>query len=291
MEFIEQSGNTRVRAVVVAMLLVVACTPSGSGSDDNKSPVAQIEGPATSWLASEVTLDGSASYDPDNYHPSPPHGIASYTWELVSVPDGSLSILEATTEAMTTILPDRAGDYAASLVVTDEDGGVSAPATFTFAATPQPKSLAIEMSWDIDISDVNVHLINETAGGTWFEAPYDCYFSNMNPDWGPPGSVGDPALDMDDTVGYGPENIVVPEPEPDPVQYKVVVRYMSDSGVGGTNARLRVHDGAEFIFDQTQFLNQTGRTWVVGTVQMPEVVFTPIGTLFDCDFIPNCPEP
>lgn len=271
---------------MVVPLVAVAC---GRADSDNRRPVAQIADPGVVVINEAATLDGSPSYDPDNYHPDPPHGIVGYEWSIVAAPSGSTAGLGAATTSQVLFTPDVAGEYTVSLVVRDDAGAASDPATLTLDAIPVGTTLHVELTWDIDFSDANLHLVNATDGGVWFDS-LDCYYQNMAPDWGPSGPVGDPELDAD-VQGFGPENITIGEPETDQVEYKIVVRYFSDNGVGGTNARVRVSDGKSDVADVVENLNSTGRTWVVGTVTMPDVIFTPDGTLYDCADPGTCPAP
>jgi len=76
-----------------------------------------------------VTLDGSLSTDPDAHYP------LSYSWNIISKPDGSTAILSnpsAVTPSFTTDLP---GDYTVELVVTDSLGLGSAPDTVVISTT------------------------------------------------------------------------------------------------------------------------------------------------------------
>ena len=84
------------------------------------------------------------------------------------------------------------------------------------------------LSWSIDYSDVDLHLV-APGGKLWTEN--DCYFANLNPDWGDPEqSLDNPMLDIDNVSGYGPETIVLPSPVDG--LYTVVVHYWADYGGG-----------------------------------------------------------
>jgi hypothetical protein len=54
----------------------------------------------------------------------------------------------------------------------------------------------------------------------------DCAFANRAPDWGAPGRVDDPRLDIDDVRGFGPEIVSLDDPE-DGV-YRVLVHHCAD---------------------------------------------------------------
>jgi len=97
-------------------------------------------------------------------------------------------------------------------------------------------SIRAVLSWTIDNSDVDLHLVGPD-GTVWSEM--DCYFGNETPDWGVEGvTLDDPMLDFDNTSGYGPETIVLPEAEDG--LYNVVVHYFSDHGGGNAPSKVEI---------------------------------------------------
>jgi hypothetical protein len=115
--------------VVLAALALVACGGGGGSSDGNtnRTPVANA-GLAQSLAAGTlVVLDGRASSDPDG-------DALTYAWTLPTRPAGSAATLSSANTPQPTFMPDMAGTYIASLIVTD--GKVnSASATVTITAT------------------------------------------------------------------------------------------------------------------------------------------------------------
>ncbi len=93
----------------------------------NEAPVADAGSDQAVSLADLVTLDGSASYDPE----SEP---LTYTWSLVTKPSGSAAALDNPAAADPTFTADKEGLYEVELVVYD---GVkdSAPDTVSVTAT------------------------------------------------------------------------------------------------------------------------------------------------------------
>ncbi|MDH5545456.1 MAG: PKD domain-containing protein [Gammaproteobacteria bacterium] len=92
---------------------------------DNSSPatvsvLAAVDAPPVSSAGSSkyvttgsvVTLDGSASYDPNGQ-------LLSYTWTTVSLPTGSISTLSSNSVVSPSFTADVDGDYVFSLVVSD----------------------------------------------------------------------------------------------------------------------------------------------------------------------------
>ena len=101
-------------AALVVVVLLTACGGGGTSAPTppvHRSPVA-VTGPAQVVVAGTlVTLDGSASTDPDN-------DPISYAWTL-AVPTGSTAILSGASTAKPTFTPDVAGPFTATLTVSD----------------------------------------------------------------------------------------------------------------------------------------------------------------------------
>lgn len=139
--------------------------------------------------------------------------IVRVRWEVVGRPPGSSAEEpRPATEARTTFTPDLAGEYRLEFTVTDDDGE-SASCIATVRAIAN-EGLRIEMFWDSPSTDMDLHLLN--AGGERWRTNQDCYYVNCTsrpyPSWGPRGDEDDPNLDIDDTDGFGPENINIETP-------------------------------------------------------------------------------
>jgi len=78
----------------------------------NLPPVANAGPAQTVNLPTTVTLDGSASSDPEGH-------ALTYRWFFVSQPEGSAPVLESPTAAKPTFMPVWAGSYVVGLVVND----------------------------------------------------------------------------------------------------------------------------------------------------------------------------
>lgn len=238
-------------------------------------PVAVVDGPVELNTLETAVLDGSASFDPDN---PADNAIAEYHWALAQAPAGSSTHVQGS-GAQGSVFIDVAGQYTVELVVVDRAGLVSEPAYHTFEAVPWA-DLHVELSWSTNDSDVDVHLIDESRGGSLFNVPHDCYFQNMTPDWGPSGPIGNPTLDIDDVDGFGPENINVGAPE-DGQTYRIIVHYWDDWGTGPTDAVVRIYIDGALVLERQRNLPYTDRIWDVARIQWPTGTVEELGTMYD----------
>jgi hypothetical protein len=269
----------------------------------NACPEAVVTTSSLNVLPLEIiTLDGSNSVDVDG-----PNGMpVSYGWVVVSRPEGSTAqpverffnplrpADGGEADDMSTpsaqFFVDLAGEYVFNLVVTD-DLGFAAPsnscpqmdATILVSSLPD-EDIHVELTWttpgdpnetDTEGTDVDLHF-RHPNGQRWNQSPWDCYFANPNPDWGPTGPVGNPSLDIDDVNGAGPENINLNDPEftdqttlPGP--YLVGVHYYGSGGLfttdyGPSEATIRLYLGGVLAGTYTQVLNATNNFWEVAGI-------------------------
>ncbi len=87
----------------------------------NQPPVANAGTDQTVRVGSTVTLDGTASADPDENTP------LTFAWSIVSKPSGSNVTLSNASDTMPSVTTDKVGDYVFSLIVTDALGASSLP--------------------------------------------------------------------------------------------------------------------------------------------------------------------
>ncbi|MDX9999839.1 MAG: hypothetical protein RBU30_00950 [Polyangia bacterium] len=169
--------------------------------------------------------------------------IASVRWDMISQPAGSSAPGPSpATQLSTGFTPDLVGTYLMRLTVTDDQGN---PASCQFSVNATTgEGLRVEMYWNppespYDNSDVDLHLLHPSAsawaGGS---ADLDCYYANCQVpqilDWDVLNYTPDnPHLDLDDTMGYGPENINVGSPVIGH-SYAVGVHYYSNNGSSAT---------------------------------------------------------
>lgn len=106
----------------------IAIVPGGPPLSCNRPPTANAGPDQTVHAGTVVTLDGSASSDPDG-------DMLTFAWSFLAVPPGSTAALSNPAAVMPTFTPDRPGDYVVQLVVTDAEGAVSTPDTVTISTT------------------------------------------------------------------------------------------------------------------------------------------------------------
>lgn len=95
----------------------------------NAALVAEAGVDQGAFVGRQVTLNGSASHDPDS-------DPLTFSWTLVA-PEGSLASLSAESTAQPSFTPDAPGTYTATLVVSDPFGGASADSVVVMAITAE----------------------------------------------------------------------------------------------------------------------------------------------------------
>ncbi len=277
--------NVRV-AVVLCAASLAACNDSSLVNIplSNHAPTAVISGGMSLYQPLDTaTFDALQSSDPDG-------DPLTYDWEITERPLGSNSSIQPLDAGrFAEFFVDLAGDYTVRLTVID-DGGAQDVETFAFSAVPY-EAIHVQLTWNVDRADVDLHLTNQTQGGAFYTEPWDCFFANSQPDWGAlTSSADDPRLDIDDTEGYGPENINLDEPE-NGSQYHVYVHYYSDDNMGATTARIRIYLSGELKWEGTKSLSGTGKVWDVARIDWPSGAIQPVGTVFNHTYGAFAPKP
>ena len=279
----------RVGSIAMLVIFVAGCgneVPFFTDVPEKKKPVAIVDpvviaetGASVAAFDSFVSYEasGEASHDSDGE-------IVVWTWTVLTRPQGSglaiQSLEDADDDRRVRFRPDLVGAYAIELVVTDDDGLESAPAVYEFVVAAA-SGLLLELTWDRDYTDVDLHLVNEQPAAAFYEAPWDCYFQNTNPDWGVPGvSADDPLLPADIDDGFGPEIIGLRQPAPG--NYRVWSHYYCDDGFGGTEATVKLFFNGALVAEASAPLVHTGETWevaslVIATDGSPTLVLSTAG--------------
>jgi hypothetical protein len=198
-------------------------------------------------VGTDVVVDGSETHDPEG-------DPFSYVWSLTQQPGGSIAALVGQGQPTTQVTPDVVGDYDVTLRAIDVHGAYSDASVQIL-----PRDLSIVLTWipagdagcgnGCGQSDLDLHLVapNGSLGDygtcpagcdpsfcgelddshlTCRQSGTDCAYANRAPEWGQPGRIDDPRLDVDDVRGYGPEIISLDDPEDG--DYRVVVHYCLD---------------------------------------------------------------
>lgn len=220
--------------------------------------------------------------------------ITRYEWTAESLPSGSHVQLENPNGATTGLSfaggtqgLDVAGPYSFGMTVYDDLGTASTNhCTVDFEAIPTDTFLA-QLSWDTSFGDMDLHVIKKNDAGKYCgsgvafnglaencsDRGQVCYFSNCKatstsfPEWdGVSGRTdGDPALDIDDVSGFGPENINIDVAVAG--HYLVGVDHYSGAGGSGNTLRLYIYGQL-----QAEFFNVLNDSdwWEVAVVHWPE---------------------
>ena len=125
------------------MLLLTACGGGGGGSSTpqptpNQPPTADAGSDVSQVIQpTPITLDGSASSDPENDQ-------LEFQWQVAEQPAEADIELSRPTEAMTEFQPAVAGEYVFELTVTDPDG-LSSTDSVRVTLTNNPPSATVAM--------------------------------------------------------------------------------------------------------------------------------------------------
>lgn len=129
---------------------------------------------------------------------------------------------------------------------------------------PTATAISLVMSWDSNLTDVDLHLVR--PGGRTFDSSggSDCYYGASNPDWNTTrDNTDDPFLDVDDIDGLGPENINLQTTAPG--RYEVYIHYFADRNTGPTNATLEVHIAGNLAATVNRNIS-CNQMWHAGTI-------------------------
>jgi hypothetical protein len=142
---------------------------------------------------------------------------AQTSWSLTTKPAGSTSAMSATTQTgnqfKASLTPDLGGDYLATFTARLTTGETDTCSTTVHSNNT---NLILEITWNTSAADVDIHLLHPTAPA-WYDPTLDCDFQNCTGAGGAPwpgaGTADDPRLTIDDVGGFGPEQILIDQPE------------------------------------------------------------------------------
>jgi hypothetical protein len=262
----------------VVDVLSVAGVPVPAGSIPNMRPL------------DNVVLTSSRS------SPPPGRSLVARQWRLISRPTESTVVLLTPTGPTTAFAfnssgqtrrgMDVAGTYVVGLTVTDDNGTRSAEATLTLQAVPG-SGLHVQLTWDHPTADMDLHLLrtsNNALGPV--RSANDCHYANCRAsggvailNWGTPEQS--PRLDVDDTNGFGPENINVDEANPG--VYEVGVHYFGSAGGEVVPCTVKIFLNSSLVGEYSRRLERTKDYWRVAQVVVPT------GLVTEQDLVENLP--
>lgn len=233
----------------------------------NRAPTAAIADLGNGAPGLSVTLDGTASMDPDGDAP------LTYRWTLRNRPLASSTTIAMPEAALTAMRldPSVPGAYEVQLEVTDSQGVKSCvPARKSIIASPAQK-LLIELFWDNMGTDLDLHLLRTPSTRVGL-IPDDVFYQNKKPDWGVMGDgADDPELSRDALTGYGPE--VFGWVNPVDGTYRIAVAFEQDYGLGtmarASRATVRVYQFGILKAELTRTMTDRNEIWLVADVVWP----------------------
>jgi len=222
--------------------------------------------------------------------------IVGFEWSVEKPPGSESEFVPSATVANPDFLLDVPGSYKFQLYVLDNHGTPScSPALLSADVTDAP-ALTVQLLWhtpgDPDETDegleagadLDLHLLHPLAAGPdldgdgsaegWFDIPWDCFWCNPNPDWGPEGPEGNPSYPGDTDSTTGLEAIMFAPTEPG--TYKIGVHYWEDHGYGPSFATVRVYIWGSLVFEFPDVELEVCRMWEVATVEFPSGKITAI---------------
>jgi hypothetical protein len=153
----------------------------------------------------------------------------------------------------------KTGDNLIYGAVQASDGNLYASAPIAVKSSALNNRYHVRISWDKDDTDIDLHF--SWSGGS------TCYYSNKTPLWGSSAATS-PKLDVDDTNGFGPENITI-DALPGSGTYRIYVRYFSDHGNGGTTVHASVLENGVPLFNQSHYMAPDAPDWTLVEFTIP----------------------
>jgi hypothetical protein len=223
-------------------------------ADDTEVPVAVCHAepnPATPGAA--VKFVGDASRDPDGSE------LINYRWSLAKKPTGSKAALPTGGENVDGFRPDLAGEYVATLVVTDAWGKPSNTCAATLDVAPAER-LYVEV-----VSSVDDRIRPVLTRGDDRCKPSDC-----DVDWG--GAGADPTTSE---VAGKPTILAVDEPADGEYRLSVLDEASLDGWISKTTVDVAVWIDGEEAWSTTVSLELEGKEQELATILWPAKKITP----------------
>ncbi|MEE8409371.1 MAG: DUF2135 domain-containing protein, partial [Myxococcota bacterium] len=135
-----------------------------------------------------------------------------------------------------------------------------------FDAVPGATVL-VQLTWDNASTDQDLHLVNVDMDDRVCNTGSDCHWLAKTPLWFTGSAAGqgpNPHMDLDDTNGLGPENILIDAPAPG--TYRIYVHYYGNfntSGTSPTRNTVRVFANGLQIAEYIRTLSAEKDVWAV----------------------------
>ena len=171
--------------------------------------------------------------------------------------NGSVQRATLNGNAFNTTAVLKTGDNDIYAAVLGSDGALYLSTPVSVKSNALMNRYHVRITWDKDDTDVDLHF-SWSNGDT-------CYWSNKTPTWG--SAATSPRLDVDDTNGFGPENITI-NALPGPGTYRIWVHYYSDHDKGGTTVSASVLQDGVAVLSESQYMTD-GQDWVLLEFTIP----------------------
>ncbi len=236
-------------------------------------------------------LKGSASYAAIG-------SLKKWSW-TVKQPSGSNQVfVPGPSFPDPTFTTNAAGDYEFCLEVFDDEGRKSCHPSCVTVSVVVEASIHVELLWktpaDPDETDtgpaaganMDLHFAHPKAYGPdrdcdnvpdpWFSVPFDVFWFNPKPKWhANPKAPTAAWLDVDDTDGAGPENIVLDDPQGQvskPMAYDIGVHYRNDHGFQTSYATVNVYILGVLALQISKVKMNVLDMWHVGRINWPNTM-------------------
>ena len=153
----------------------------------------------------------------------------------------------------------KTGDNLIYGAVQGSDGNLYASAPVAVKSNALNNRYHVRIAWDKDDTDIDLHF-SWSNGST-------CYYSNKTPLWGSSAATS-PKLDVDDTNGFGPENITI-DALPGSGTYRIYVHYFSDHGNGGTTVSASILENGVPLMNDARYMTDGGADWTLLEFTIP----------------------
>ncbi len=208
--------------------------------------------------------------------------IVEYQWSLVSRPDDTVVELSQSGNTVhNDLYLELSGSYEVELHVYDDEGTRSCEPARMRVDSVSGDAIHLQLVWDTPNdpsrtnnsgADMDLHFLRE--GGEWNSSPDDCYWLNMNPNWGDPNNNDmNPRLDIDEIHGWGPENINLLIPE-NGTTYSVGAYYFSDHGYGESFSTVRIYIHGDLRLELKRRRMTNWQFWHVADIDWPSEELT-----------------